>query len=74
MHAYRDAVRGEEGLRVVRYAAILYPGPDVRYSEGLEAIRAYPGAEQDLEKRLRSLLRRALHPTSDAASEVPDPA
>jgi predicted component of viral defense system (DUF524 family) len=74
MHAYRDAVRGEDGIRVVRYAAILYPGPEVRYSEGLEALRAYPGADQDLEKRIRILLRRALRPTSEAESEVPDPA
>ena len=37
MHAYRDAIRGEEGMRAVRYAAILYPGPEERYAEGLEA-------------------------------------
>ena len=27
MHAYRDAIRGEGGKRVIEYAAILYPGP-----------------------------------------------
>ena len=72
MHAYRDAIRGEDGIRVVRYAAILYPGPEVSYSEGLEALRAYPGAEQDLERRIRSLLQCALRLTLGTTYEVSD--
>ncbi len=66
MHAYRDAIRDEEGRRLVRYAAILYPGPDMYYAEGLEAIIAYPGLDQALERRIRGLLGKALD-----SSEVP---
>ncbi len=60
MHAYRDATRGEEGERLVHYAAILYPGPSVRYVKGLEALSAYPGTESALERRIGELLREAL--------------
>jgi predicted component of viral defense system (DUF524 family) len=42
MHAYRDAIRDEQGHRVVQYAAILYPGPTVTYTRNLEAIEADP--------------------------------
>ena len=62
MHAYRDAIRDEEGERPVRYAAILYPGPPRAYTEGLEAITAYPGLEQALERRVRKLMSEALNP------------
>jgi PD-(D/E)XK nuclease superfamily protein len=74
MHAYRDAIRGEYAIRVVRYAAILYPGPKERYAEGLEALRAYPGLEHDLDKRIGEVLRRALHPTSEAETAASDTA
>jgi len=74
MHTYRDAIRGEEGLRIVRYAAILYPGPEERYAEGLEALRAYPGLQHGLDKRIREVLRGALHPTSEAEPTVFDTA
>ena len=60
MHAYRDAIRDEEGRRLVRCAAILYPGPEVRYVKGLEALPAYPGLERVLEQRIEELLREAL--------------
>jgi hypothetical protein len=42
MHAYRDAIRTQSGERVVSYAAILYPGPEVRYPPGIEALTADP--------------------------------
>ena len=60
MHAYRDAIRDEQGRRVVEYAAILYPGPEVRFDEGLEALQAVPGMEQGLEARLGEVLTAAL--------------
>ena len=63
MHAYRDAIRDEEGRRPVRYAAILYPGPGMVYAAGLEALTAYPGFDQTLDRRIRKLLGEALHPT-----------
>jgi predicted component of viral defense system (DUF524 family) len=62
MHAYRDAIRDEEGRRSVRYAAVLYPGTeDVRYATGLEALRAYPGTEKALEWRIGDVLHEALN-------------
>jgi predicted component of viral defense system (DUF524 family) len=60
MHAYRDAIRDDEGRRAVRCAAILYPGPAMVYAEGLEAVTAYPGLEQAFERRVRELLGEAL--------------
>ena len=44
------------------YAAVLYPGTeDVRYANGLEALRAYPGTEKVLEQRIGEVLREALN-------------
>ena len=60
MHAYRDAIRDEQGKRVVEYAAILYPGPVVYHDDGLEALQAVPGMEQELERRLGEVLIQAL--------------
>jgi predicted component of viral defense system (DUF524 family) len=60
MHAYRDAIRDEQGRRVVDYAVILYPGPEVRFDDGLEAMLAVPGMEQHLEGRLAEVLSAAL--------------
>jgi hypothetical protein len=60
MHAYRDAIRDKEGRRLVRFAAILYPGPETHYAKGLEALPAYPGSEKPLERRIEELLREAL--------------
>lgn len=60
MHAYRDAIRDASLNHVVDYAAILYPGPEVRYPTGIEALSAYPGAEAPLLSRLRDVLAAAL--------------
>ncbi len=70
MHAYRDAIRDEWGTRVVRYSAILYPGPETHYAEGLEALSAYPGLEKPLEKKLEVLMREALDPTAQQEQET----
>jgi PD-(D/E)XK nuclease superfamily len=60
MHAYRDAIRDQEDRRVVRHAAILYPGPSISYGEGIEALHAYPGSVKILEERLQELFQQAL--------------
>lgn len=60
MHAYRDAIRDAEDRRAVRYAAILYPGPRIHYADGIEALHAYPGMEQELELRLVRVLSTAI--------------
>lgn len=56
MHAYRDAIRDSDGRRVVRYAAILYPGPGRRYSAGIEALSADPMAMEGLERRVAEVV------------------
>lgn len=43
MHAYRDAIRGPGGTRPVRFAGILYPGPDEWFGDGVAALSAIPG-------------------------------
>jgi hypothetical protein len=60
MHAYRDAIRDGSDTRVVRYAAILYPGPLEQFGNGIEALPAYPTAEYTLRKTLRLRLMEAL--------------
>lgn len=60
MHAYRDAIRDRDGRRVVRYAAILYPGSERRFPHGVEALAAFPGAAASLAGRLQEVLREAL--------------
>jgi hypothetical protein len=66
MHAYRDALRGPETERVVRYAAIMYPGPSVMYptSHGdvpeVAALSADPEDAATLDASLRRILRLAL--------------
>jgi predicted component of viral defense system (DUF524 family) len=60
MHAYRDAIRDLTGERVVEYAAVLYPGPESRYGDGIEALSARPLDTASLEQRLRELLTTAL--------------
>jgi hypothetical protein len=67
MHAYRDAIRTARGRRVVRRAAILYPGPPVRYAGGIEAISAVPGGDAELQARLRAILSRALRSSDSGA-------
>jgi hypothetical protein len=60
MHAYRDAIRGTDERRIVEYAAILYPGPEVRYSAGIEALTADPSRPELLRERVRSVLATAI--------------
>jgi predicted component of viral defense system (DUF524 family) len=60
MHTYRDAIRGEDSRRVVKYAAILYPGRTRRFSEGMEAIGIRPGWTETLSKTVGKILRDAL--------------
>ncbi|GET38046.1 DUF2357 domain-containing protein [Microseira wollei] len=60
MHTYRDAIRDSKGRRVVQYAAILYPGAYKSYTEGLQALSAYPGFETELQEHLRRVLDEAL--------------
>ncbi len=70
MHAYRDALRDSSGSRVVKYAAILYPGESKSYTDGLEAIRAVPTATEPLGAHLRRVLTgasRSRAPIADAA-------
>jgi hypothetical protein len=70
MHAYRDAIRDEQGRHVVEYAAILYPGSEVRFDEGLEALQVVPGMEQGFETRLDEVLTAALAGYADAGAGV----
>jgi len=60
MHAYRDAIRGGGGQRVVVHAAILYPGPETIYKDGIEALQAYPGHADRMEHRIEQLLTTTL--------------
>jgi hypothetical protein len=60
MHAYRDAIRDRQGNRVAEYAAILYPGETVKFDGGVAALRAYPGASQDLQQDLQGIIHEAL--------------
>jgi len=69
MHAYRDAVRDDDGARAVRYAAILFPGDPERYPRhaavpDVEALHAYPGDEGTLRERLITVLSTGLQPLS----------
>ncbi len=56
MHAYRDSIRRQDGSSAVRYAAILYPGPDVTYTDGLEAINCRPSLVDANQERFQLLL------------------
>jgi len=73
MHAYRDAIRTVDDKRVVSYAAILYPGPEVRYGDGIEALPARPLEPNTLGARLREVLTRELsdlpRPSAPASDE-----
>ena len=64
MHAYRDAIRDAGGRAVVRYAAIMYPGPSRTYSDGLEALNADPERGEELEALLGARLQRWLGVTA----------
>jgi predicted component of viral defense system (DUF524 family) len=60
MHSYRDSLLDRDGNRVVRYAGILYPGPQVNYWGLVGGLRFYPGLEEvrgnSLENTLNQLL------------------
>jgi hypothetical protein len=60
MHAYRDAIRGIGGERVVRHAALLYPGPTRHFGTGLSALQAQPETYEDLRREVGSMLEAAL--------------
>lgn len=60
VHAYRDAIQDEQGRQVVEYAAILYPGSEVRFDAGLEALQSVPGKDQGLETWIGEVLSAAL--------------
>ena len=57
MHAYRDAIRDPGGARVVRHAALLYPGRTRHFGSGLSALRAQPGSHEDLRREVISVLK-----------------
>ena len=60
MHAYRDAIRDETGTRVVRYAAILYPGTTEEFGDEVAALQARPLAAGDLKGRIAQVIRGLL--------------
>jgi len=56
MHAYRDAIRRSDGSRAVRYAAILYPGEERSFTDGLAALQCRPAKSAELGETLGSLM------------------
>lgn len=56
MHAYRDAIIHADGGRIVRHAAILYPGPTRFFGPGLSAIAALPGEDATMADSIHRLL------------------
>ena len=60
MHAYRDAIRGKDRNRAVRFAAILYPGETYAYPDGIEAIGALPSRAATWLGRMDGILTAAL--------------
>ena len=54
MHAYRDAIRRDDGSHAVSYAAILYPGEDRSFAAGIGAIQCRPSRSIELEQTLVS--------------------
>jgi predicted component of viral defense system (DUF524 family) len=60
MHAYRDAIRSAEGRRVVRHAALLYPGASQHFGAGLAAFQAQPHSYEQLRQEIGSVLEPAL--------------
>jgi hypothetical protein len=69
MHAYRDAIRGDDNRRAVHYAVTLYPGPETRYGDRIEALSARPLEPAQLDERLQTVLTAALTSVALAASE-----
>lgn len=62
MHAYRDAIRDNQGRRIVSSACTIYPGPSVPYADGIEAIQGNPAQSEILEKHLRTIIENAIRP------------
>ncbi len=60
MHAYRDAIRDRSDQRVVDYAAIVYPGPLVKYGGGVAALPGYPGSAELLTSEVEDVIRQRL--------------
>jgi hypothetical protein len=54
----------------VTYAAILYPGPETRYGDGIEALCANPANTDPLDLRLREVLTDALASFADPYGEA----
>ena len=67
MHAYRDAIRVEGGIRVIEYAAILYPGPSKHFGDDVAALEAVGGREDELRFELDEVLASALETSSRCA-------
>ncbi|MGA9381226.1 MAG: DUF2357 domain-containing protein [Phormidium sp.] len=62
MHTYHDAIYDNNNKQVVCYAAILYPGTYMTYSNReIEALPAYPGKETELKEHLYRILNKALN-------------
>ena len=60
LHAYRDAIREEEGKRGMEYAAVLYPGPSQHFGDDVAALEAVGGREAGLRMELDAVLASAL--------------
>lgn len=66
MHAYRDAIVGPDGARMVTFAGILYPGRDVRFGSHIAAIQCLPGESTMRSSILDEILESALSGASFA--------
>ncbi|MGM3306688.1 hypothetical protein ACSQ6I_12045 [Anabaena sp. WFMT] len=67
MHAYCHAIRDNQGQQVVNYVAILYPGSYISYPDAqIEALAAYPGAEDELRTHLHRIFSKALNQIATA--------
>jgi predicted component of viral defense system (DUF524 family) len=64
MHAYRDAIRDVDNRRVVRLAAVLYPGSTTSFGPDVFAVRALPGADAELRGNIEVLVHAALRPVT----------
>jgi hypothetical protein len=59
MHAYRDAIRDSHMRRIVRYAAILYPGQkNFEYQGEVAALSSIPGNSKSMDQALGEVLDR----------------
>ncbi len=59
MHVYRDSlITASTGEHVVQYAAIMYPGIHMQYSDSLAALPALPQAESQLKAALKDVFEK----------------